>query len=78
MSAPRQALTAASLLQRSVLLQLYRSPPEDPEVRVAAYQELMRCPDRDVFEAVKTTLRSETSSQGGISCRHQEPSPSST
>ncbi|KAE8291161.1 hypothetical protein D5F01_LYC10755 [Larimichthys crocea] len=50
---------------RSVLLQLYRSSQEDPEVRIAAYQQLMRCPDQDVFEVVKTTLRSETSSQVG-------------
>nr|XP_033505718.1 uncharacterized protein LOC117271565 [Epinephelus lanceolatus] len=50
---------------RSVLLQLYRSSQEDPEVRIAAYQQLMRCPDQDVFEVVKTTLRNETSSQVG-------------
>ncbi|CAI5641741.1 unnamed protein product [Oreochromis niloticus] len=50
---------------RSVLLQLYSSSQEDTEVRIAAYQQLMRCPDLDVFEVVKTTLRSETSSQVG-------------
>ncbi|XP_054870046.1 uncharacterized protein LOC111586552 isoform X1 [Amphiprion ocellaris] len=50
---------------RSVLLQLYISSQEDTEVRIAAYQQLMRCPDQDVFEAVKTTLRNETSSQVG-------------
>ncbi|XP_042284010.1 uncharacterized protein LOC121908222 isoform X3 [Thunnus maccoyii] len=50
---------------RSVLLQLYRSSQEDPEVRIAAYQQLMHCPDQDVFEVVKTTLRSESSSQVG-------------
>ncbi|KAK1879652.1 hypothetical protein KUDE01_027769, partial [Dissostichus eleginoides] len=50
---------------RSVLLQLYRSSQEDPEVRIAAYQQLMHCPDQDVFEVVKTTLRNETSSQVG-------------
>ncbi|XP_051809947.1 uncharacterized protein LOC110964699 isoform X2 [Acanthochromis polyacanthus] len=50
---------------RSVLLQLYVSSQEDTEVRIAAYQQLMRCPDQDVFEAVKTTLRNETSSQVG-------------
>lgn len=47
-----------------MLLQLYHSSQEDPEVRIAAYQQLMRCPDQDVFEVVKTMLRSETSSQG--------------
>ncbi|XP_051279537.1 uncharacterized protein LOC127375918 isoform X2 [Dicentrarchus labrax] len=50
---------------RSVLLQLYRSSQEDPEVRIAAYQQLMRCPDPDMFEVVKKTLRNETSSQVG-------------
>ncbi|XP_037642433.1 uncharacterized protein LOC119498040 [Sebastes umbrosus] len=50
---------------RSMLLQLYRSSQEDPEVRIAAYQQLMRCPDQDVFEVVKATLRDETSSQVG-------------
>ncbi|XP_035489892.2 uncharacterized protein LOC118310747 isoform X2 [Scophthalmus maximus] len=50
---------------RSVLLQLYSSSPEDPEVRIAAYQQLLRCPDQDVFEVVKATLRTETSSQVG-------------
>ncbi|MEQ2244052.1 hypothetical protein ILYODFUR_013221, partial [Ilyodon furcidens] len=50
---------------RSVLLQLYRSSQEDPEVRIAAYQQLILCPDQKVFEVVKMTLRSETSSQVG-------------
>ncbi|CAJ1071926.1 uncharacterized protein LOC122887130 [Xyrichtys novacula] len=50
---------------RSVLLQLYCSSREDSEVRIAAYQQLMRCPDQAVFEAVKTTLRNENSSQVG-------------
>lgn len=59
-------LTAVSFPQRSVLLQLYRSSQEDPEVRIAAYQQLMRCPNQDVLEVVKTTLRNETSSQGLI------------
>ncbi|KAM7379044.1 hypothetical protein PAMP_004619 [Pampus punctatissimus] len=52
-------------VDRSVLLQLYCSSQEDPEVRIAAYQQLMRCPDQDVFEVVRTTLRSESSSQVG-------------
>ncbi|XP_026169161.1 uncharacterized protein LOC113134139 [Mastacembelus armatus] len=50
---------------RSVLLQLYRSSQEDPEVRIAAYQQLLHCPDQSVLEVVKTTLRNETSSQVG-------------
>lgn len=66
MSVHLQLLTAASSLQRAVLLQLYRSSQEDPEVRIAAYQQLMRCPSRDVFDAVRATLKSETSSQGAV------------
>ncbi|KAM4551263.1 uncharacterized protein PAE49_015110 isoform 2-T2 [Odontesthes bonariensis] len=50
---------------RSVLLQLYSSSQEDTEVRIAAYQQLMLCPDQEVFEVVKTRLRNETSSQVG-------------
>lgn len=66
MSVQHQLLTAVSFLQRAVLLQLYRSSQEDPEVRIAAYQQLIRCPNQDLFEAVKMTLKSETSSQGVI------------
>ncbi|KAM8838905.1 uncharacterized protein ACB058_015501 isoform 2-T2 [Synchiropus picturatus] len=50
---------------RSVLLQLYGSSQEDPEVRIAAYQQLMRCPNPHVYKAVRTILRDETSSQVG-------------
>ncbi|XP_047445376.1 uncharacterized protein LOC125010660 [Mugil cephalus] len=52
-------------MDRSMLLQLYSSSQEDTEVRITAYQQLMRCPDQDVFEVVKTTLRHEASSQVG-------------
>nr|XP_020442398.1 uncharacterized protein LOC109951951 [Monopterus albus] len=50
---------------RSVLLQLYCSSQEDPEVRIAAYQQLMHCPNQNIFEVVRKTLRNETSSQVG-------------
>ncbi|KAL4608230.1 hypothetical protein GN956_G25229 [Arapaima gigas] len=49
---------------RRVLLQVYRSSREDVEVRIAAYQQIMRCPDRDVLRAVRATLKNESSSQG--------------
>lgn len=62
-----ESLTSVSFHQRSMLLQLYSSSQEDTEVRIAAYQQLMLCPDQEVFEVVKTTLRSETSSQGLLS-----------
>ncbi|CAL8346241.1 unnamed protein product [Merluccius merluccius] len=50
---------------RRVLLQLYGSSQEDAEVRVAAYQQLMRCPDPRTLRAVRMTLGNETSSQVG-------------
>ncbi|XP_019901155.3 uncharacterized protein LOC105030387 isoform X2 [Esox lucius] len=50
---------------RGSLLQLYRDPLEDVEVRIAAYQQVMRCPDPDMLNAVRTTLRHEISSQVG-------------
>lgn len=69
MAVQHQLLTAVSFLQRAVLLQLYGSSQEDPEVRIAAYQQLMRCPNQGLFEVVKMTLKSETSSQGVIAER---------
>uniref|UniRef100_A0A3B3R7Z2 Vitellogenin domain-containing protein n=1 Tax=Paramormyrops kingsleyae TaxID=1676925 RepID=A0A3B3R7Z2_9TELE len=51
--------------ERQALLRLYRSPQEDVEVRIAAYQQLMRCPERDVLRKVRATLRDERSSQVG-------------
>ncbi|XP_035276169.1 uncharacterized protein LOC118228818 isoform X3 [Anguilla anguilla] len=50
---------------RKALVQLYCSAQEDVEVRIAAYQQLMRCPDPQVLRRVRTTLRNETSSQVG-------------
>ncbi|KAJ8274701.1 hypothetical protein COCON_G00093260 [Conger conger] len=50
---------------RKALLQLYCSAQEDVEVRIAAYQQLMHCPDLQVLRKVRATLRTETSSQVG-------------
>ncbi|KAI9999783.1 hypothetical protein NQD34_011626 [Periophthalmus magnuspinnatus] len=50
---------------RAVLLQLYGTSQEDPEVRIAAYQQLLLCPNQEVYTAVRDTLRTETSSQVG-------------
>ncbi|KAJ8356852.1 hypothetical protein SKAU_G00196460 [Synaphobranchus kaupii] len=52
-------------VNRRTLLQLYCSAQEDVEVRIAAYQQLMRCPDLEVLRRVRATLRNETSSQVG-------------
>ncbi|KAJ0066438.1 hypothetical protein NL108_013023 [Boleophthalmus pectinirostris] len=51
--------------QRAVLLQLYSSPQEDPEVRICAYHQLLLCPDQDVYAMVRDTLKQESSSQVG-------------
>ncbi|XP_029560066.1 uncharacterized protein LOC115156670 isoform X1 [Salmo trutta] len=50
---------------RRSVLRLYRDHQEEAEVRIAAYQQIMHCPDPEVLRAVKTTLRHETSSQVG-------------
>ncbi|XP_045070322.1 uncharacterized protein LOC121534786 [Coregonus clupeaformis] len=50
---------------RGSVLQLYRDPQEEVEVRIAAYQQIMHCPDPEVLRAVKATLSHETSSQVG-------------
>lgn len=34
------------------------------EIRIAAYQQLMSCPDQEVFRIVKDTLSNEISTQG--------------
>lgn len=53
-----------------MLLQLYSSSQEDPEVRIAAYQQLMLCPEQQVFHVVKATLHSDASSQGQTEKKH--------
>ncbi|KAG9330060.1 hypothetical protein JZ751_027365, partial [Albula glossodonta] len=50
---------------REALMQLYSTSQEDVEVRIAAYLQLMRCPNPDLLHAVKATLRNEISSQVG-------------
>lgn len=51
-------------LQRGVLTQVYQQPQEDVEARIAAYQQLMNCPDQEVFRIIRETLSNETSTQG--------------
>ncbi|XP_037400850.1 uncharacterized protein LOC108437497 isoform X3 [Pygocentrus nattereri] len=51
--------------QRGVLAWAYQQHQEDVEVRIAAYQQLMKCPDQEVFRIVRDTLHSETSTQVG-------------
>ncbi|XP_028831417.1 uncharacterized protein LOC114787739 [Denticeps clupeoides] len=50
---------------RTALVLLYQTLQEDVEVRIAAYQQLMRCADQKVFSAIRDTLDRETSSQVG-------------
>ncbi|KAL2097205.1 hypothetical protein ACEWY4_006412 [Coilia grayii] len=50
---------------RKVLLLAYQSSQEDTEVRIAAYQQLLRCANPEVFGVIRSTLERETSSQVG-------------
>ncbi|XP_056320730.1 uncharacterized protein LOC130234526 [Danio aesculapii] len=50
---------------RKVLAQVFQRQQENVEVRIAAYQQLMHCPNQEIFTLVKTTLSSEKSSQVG-------------
>ncbi|XP_058251674.1 apolipophorins isoform X3 [Hemibagrus wyckioides] len=51
--------------KRGVLAWTYQQLQEDVEIRIAAYQQLMSCPDQEVFRIVKDTLSNETSTQVG-------------
>ncbi|XP_035391907.1 uncharacterized protein LOC113570078 [Electrophorus electricus] len=51
--------------ERGVLAWAYEHPHEDVEVRISAYQQLMHCPDQEVFKIIRATLRNETSTQVG-------------
>ncbi|XP_043117620.1 uncharacterized protein LOC122360826 [Puntigrus tetrazona] len=50
---------------RTALAQAFQSLQENVELRIAAYQQLMTCPNQEVFTIVKTTLSNEKSSQVG-------------
>ncbi|XP_073705892.1 uncharacterized protein [Garra rufa] len=50
---------------RTALTQAFQSQQENVEVRIAAYQQLMHCPNQEIFTIVKTTLSNEKSSQVG-------------
>ncbi len=50
--------------QRTALARAFQSQQENVEVRIAAYQQLMTCPNQEIFTIVKTTLSNEKSSQG--------------
>ncbi|XP_072544439.1 uncharacterized protein [Salminus brasiliensis] len=50
---------------REVLAWVYQQYQEDVEVRIAAYQQLMNCPSREVFGIIRNTLSNETSTQVG-------------
>ncbi|ROJ13810.1 Apolipophorin [Anabarilius grahami] len=50
---------------RRALAQAFQSQQENVEVRIAAYQQLMHCPNQEIFTIVKTVLSNEKSSQVG-------------
>ncbi|XP_047657702.1 uncharacterized protein LOC113644112 isoform X2 [Tachysurus fulvidraco] len=51
--------------KRGVLAWTYQQLQENVEIRIAAYQQLMYCPDQEVFRIIKETLSNETSTQVG-------------
>ncbi|XP_057190895.1 apolipophorins-like isoform X2 [Triplophysa rosa] len=52
-------------MNRKVLAWAFQRQDENVEVRIAAYQQLMHCPNQDIFRIVKTTLSIDKSSQVG-------------
>lgn len=58
------ALCSFLCYQRRALAQAFQRQQENVEVRIAAYQQLMHCPNQEIFTIVKTTLSNEKSSQG--------------
>ncbi len=58
------ALCSFLCYQRTALARAFQSQQENVEVRIAAYQQLMTCPNQEIFTIVKTTLSNEKSSQG--------------
>ncbi|XP_065125287.1 uncharacterized protein [Paramisgurnus dabryanus] len=50
---------------RKVLAWAFQRQQEHVEVRIASYQQLMHCPNQEIFRIVKTTLSIEKSSQVG-------------
>ncbi|XP_039517178.1 uncharacterized protein LOC120471430 [Pimephales promelas] len=50
---------------RRALAQAFQRQEENVEVRIAAYQQLMHCPNQEIFTIVKKTLSNEQSSQVG-------------
>lgn len=50
---------------RSDFEQLFRNQDVDTEVRIAAYLQMMRCPDYLLIRTVRHTLQDEEVNQGG-------------
>ncbi|XP_063971909.1 uncharacterized protein LOC135159796 [Diachasmimorpha longicaudata] len=48
-----------------IFLELYRNITYDPEIRIASYLQVMRCPDYNVIKTIKGILRDEPVNQVG-------------
>ncbi|XP_015122764.1 uncharacterized protein LOC107045138 [Diachasma alloeum] len=48
-----------------IFLELYRNVTYDPEIRIASYLQVMRCPDYTVIKTIKRILREEPVNQVG-------------
>lgn len=53
------------LAEQQQLIRIYSDASEDVEVRIAAYQSVMRCPSYDTLALVKSLLLKEEVNQGG-------------
>ena len=47
-------------------LNLYRNFTIDPEIRIASYLQVMRCPDYRVIKTIRQTLEEEEVNQGKL------------
>lgn len=51
---------------RSLFEELFRNKEEDPEVRIAAYLQVMRCPNYVVVSTIRHSLEVEEVNQGTV------------
>lgn len=51
------------LTQRNNLIALFRNADEDSELRLAAYLQVMKCPNDIILQQIKQTLLSEEVNQ---------------
>lgn len=58
-------LPSCQVTRDAIFLPLYKNYTLDPELRIASYLQVMRCPDYNVVKIIKTALREEPINQVG-------------